>query len=337
MPATMEIRSEPDGSSQQSQGRIDEANETCEAFVRNELLISTSENGSISDFLHRELACPTIQCLYPHMHWVATRDGHHIDALHHNLVKGRTIVATEDPELHLIWYKKTIWVKPLPRCLLSKTFWETHLAESTTDDGQSASRSNAIGFMRSYACLIQHESDFLLAQECRLLPKDKEDINYLQLRRLLMPFQHELDDAVALRYHYGQIRLTRLNWALRLFQPSVLREKGYLGRFYYHQLYWSTTDFVNVYIAPFFFTFATLSVILSAMQVGLAVETVRATAFERVSWGFSVLILVVIIIILMLLVVIVLWNFAAQIMLGSWRQRKPPKRLGELAAETRAE
>jgi hypothetical protein len=120
--------------------------------------------------------------------------------------------------------------------------------------------------------------------------------------------------------------LTRLNWALRLFQPSVRREKGFFGRFYYHQLYWDTSDFVHEYIAPFIFTFATVSVILSAMQVGLAVETMRATAFERWSWGFSIFILVAIIVFMTLLVVIVFGIFAMQTMFGSWKQRKPPKR-----------
>lgn len=329
MPTEMEISSESDGSRLRSRGSVDEVKETCEAFVPNEPFISTSDNAAISDFLHREFACPTIQCLYPHMHWVATRDGYHIDALHHNLVKDRTIVATEDPELHLIWYKKTIWIKPLPQCLLSKAFWETHLAECTTDDVRSASRRNAVGFMRSYACLIQHESDFLLAQECRLLPKDQGKVNYLQFRRLLEPFRHEPDDAVALRYHYGQIRLNRLNWALRFFQPSVRRENGYLGRLYYHQLYWDTSDFVQHYIAPFFFTFATLSIILSAMQVGLAVEAMRATAwhaFERASWGFSIFILVAITVSMTLLVAIISWSFATQMIFGSWKQRKPPKK-----------
>jgi len=301
---------------------MNEVVEAAETFIPSEPTIPALDHEAVSAFLHREFACPSIQSLYPHMHWVASRDGGHIDALHHNLVKGRQIVVTEDPELHVVWYRKTIWIKPLPRCLFDQGFWESHLAESKSTTDRSSSRRDVIGFMRTYASLIQHESDFLLAQEYRLLPK--EDISYLSLRELLEPYRLKPDEAVSLRYHYGQIRLSRLNWATRLFQPSVRHEKGFLGRLYYHQLYWDTSDFIQAYITPFVFVFATLSVILSAMQVVLAAETVDANiwrAFARASWGFSVFVLVTIVGCMGLLVVIVVWIFAAQIIFGSRKQR----------------
>jgi hypothetical protein len=300
-------------------------------FVLSEHSILPTDDSAISSFLHREFACPVIQGLYPHMHWVAKRNGskgYNVDALHHLLVKGRNVVASEDPELHLLWYKQTIWVKPFPRCLLSTSFWEEQLSASraVSDPERAARRRDVLGFVRSYAYLIQHESDFRIAQDARLIPVDGcSDISYLHFRRLISRLQDEPDSNVSERYRFGQIRLFRLNWLLRFFQPSVRRQEGLLGRLYYHQLFWDSYGFVQEYIAPFVFIFATLSVVLSAMQVGLAVETAQGMTyplFENACWGFQIFVLVGIVVFMAYMTFAMTWNLAAQVLFGSWVQRK---------------
>ncbi|KAF2462923.1 uncharacterized protein BDR25DRAFT_308060 [Lindgomyces ingoldianus] len=54
-----------------------------------------------------------------------------INPLHRQRVKGREIVLTEEPRLHLVWIHDRIFAKPLPRYLLSQTFWKMFLEEGT--------------------------------------------------------------------------------------------------------------------------------------------------------------------------------------------------------------
>ncbi|KAH8769343.1 hypothetical protein BGZ57DRAFT_826198 [Hyaloscypha finlandica] len=304
-----------------------------EPWIPNEPSILNTDTQLIAEFLTKELSCPIIKDLYPHMYWVARKSGSHIDPLHDNLVKERSIKVTENPELHLAWYKKTIWIKPVPHCLFSHDFWMKHLAEPTqtqsVNNGASSRRHDAIGFIRSYAHLIRHESDFLLAQECNLLPK--EGLSYIDFQQFVNPFRHILDQSVSPRYNYGQLRVTRLNWAVRMFQPEACKGKGWLNRLYYHQLHWNTEQFVEEYLATFVFIFATLSVILSAMQVILAARIGALggswVAFVDVSWGFSIAVIVLSIVMFLLLGGLVGWVFASQLGWSWWQQRKEKKRL----------
>ncbi|KAJ5919130.1 hypothetical protein N7466_010073 [Penicillium verhagenii] len=285
-----------------------------------------SDQDSINQFLQTELKCPTIDALFPYMYWVAKRSGMHIDALHNNLVKNRKVVVTEDPELHLIWHKNTIWIKPLPLWLLDKEFWDTYLP-ITTATSQEASethaRLDATGFIRSYTRLIRHESDFLLAQEKHIISKER--ISFADFQLLTLPFRDKGDDEVSKRYHYGQIRLSRLNWAVRFFQPSSRRYHATLGRLYYQQLYWDTSAFLQTSVAPFVFIFGTLSVILSSMQVALAVETDTQNKwgeFSWASWVFSIAVLVFVAVLLAVLALIVVILLLGQASWG-WRHGNP--------------
>lgn len=264
---------------------------------------STLDTDRVRRYFEAEFGCPAIEGLYPHMQWVARRSGSHIDSLHENVLKGRHIVLTEDAGLHLIWHKKTILLKPLPLWLLPPSFQNAHIHAALKCDSIAAAQAARIvaGFIRSYTRLIRHESDFTLAIESGLLPRDGP--SFAEFMCLMMPFSSLADSDVSPRYHYGQIRLSRLNWATRVFRPPNRRKGGFLGSFYYHQLYWDTSDLIQAATAPFVFVFATLSVILSAMQVMLgaqADENGQRDAFTAASWGFSIFTLVVILLFLVL-------------------------------------
>ena len=118
-------------------------------------------DGSV-DHLSDELSCPVLDELYPILDFVARKSSHHIDPIHKHLQKGRKIVLTEDPNLHLIWNYSAIYLKPLPHYLLSLSFWDQNLAPG------SEHRGKALGFVRSYERLIRYPSDFELAKEARL-------------------------------------------------------------------------------------------------------------------------------------------------------------------------
>jgi hypothetical protein len=83
--------------------------------------------AEVHAFLSRELDTLVLDELYSKLWLVARRSGRSIDPLHQQKVKGRDIVPTEDPKLHLVWQHDKIYVKPIPVCLLNHDFWTTYL------------------------------------------------------------------------------------------------------------------------------------------------------------------------------------------------------------------
>ena len=241
----------------------------------------------------RDLESRILDDIYPFLWLVARKSGTHIDSLHKQLVKNRVIIISEEPKLHLVWYYGTIYVKPLPDYLLNHVIWRDYIPKPIVEPVETRPRYDkyraAVGYLRSYSFLIQHESDFIIAQKLNLLPKY---LSFQKFQRFIQPFRSIPDDQVAHRYQYGQFRLTRLNLAVHIIQIfhiiRFFRTKERLPWYYQEQL-WQTAQYIQQYAAPLVFVFAILSIILSSMQVVLAAlgETTWH-AFVRASWGFSV-------------------------------------------------
>ena len=184
---------------------------------------------TVHDFLSRELDTPILNEIHPHLSLIAKKAGDHIDPLHRQRIKRRNIVIAEDPALHLVWYYDTMYLKPIPQCLYNYAFWEEYLLLSTSKCPETPQTSGAysnshicrtaLGYIRSYSFLIRHQSDYLIAQRADLIPKD---ITYQEFRRIILPFRSIPDKSVSPRYHFGQLRLTRLNYAVRLLRPSTM-------------------------------------------------------------------------------------------------------------------
>lgn len=246
-----------------------------------------SSEESVEDFLRSELETPILNELYPHLWLVAAQMSHRVDALHLQKSKGRRIAITEDPKLHLVWHSDVIFIKPIPRCLLNYHFWTRHLCHRADSNPREASTKaqSVLGYLRTYALLIRHPSDFHLAVESKLVP---EDVNWNQFARFIEGFRHVKDDQVSPRYCFGQLRLTRLNWAVRIFRPSSSQW------WYYHEMYWNTGAYMERFLAPLLFVFGSLAIVLTAMQVLVAVpdgsimDTSQWTAMVKTSWGFSI-------------------------------------------------
>ncbi|KAK3368553.1 hypothetical protein B0H63DRAFT_488685 [Podospora didyma] len=284
-----------------------------------------------------ELSCTVLDELYPNLDFVARRSSLHIDPIHKHLQKCRKIIITEDPNLHLIWNNGIVYLKPLPHCLLSHSFWSGYLGPG------SAYRGEALGFVRSYARLIRHHSDFKLALEAGLIPssalspnpylsspssppESTGELTYTTLLRFLRHFSDIPDADVSLRWRFGQLRLSRLNWAVRIFQPRTSTEKGFLYRIYYEQQHWQTGQFLNEFAAPFLFLFATLSLILSGMQVVLATEFNERGkgwhVFANVSLWFSIAIIIIVVVLFVSLgaVTVVIWALQFHFSYRSWKR-----------------
>lgn len=209
--------------------------------------IGLDDDPLVTDFLTRELSTERLKRLY-WMLFLVSMPGN-ISPLHHQLVEGRKIYLTERPDYHLVWHYGRIFIKPLPKYLLSYRFWTDVLPKNL--------RPEALGFMHTYSQLIVHESDFDQAKELRLLP---HGIDWHGWCHFIQGFRHlqPKDLAPRSRYHYGEIRLTRLNWWHCLL-------KGYS----YAQVDHNYASFFSKFGAPYLFIFGAVTVILTGVQVGI--------------------------------------------------------------------
>ncbi len=263
----------------------------------------------IGKLLREELMTDDLNRLAPHLWMVAKQDSAHISSLTDQIVRGRKITVTEKPGLHLVWVYDRVFVKPLPEYLLSHAFWEHYLV-STQSPIDASTRNDLVraarGFLRSYASLVQHKSDFYLATQetARLIP---EGITFPDFIDFIAQCNVS-DELVSPRYRFGELRLMRLNFWTKvfLFKPR------------YHKVEWQYGAYFARFYAPILFVFAVFSLLLSAMQVVLAVQAIPASddswfTFAKVSRGFSVFTVVFVVCAVVALLLMVTALFANEI------------------------
>lgn len=236
-------------------------------------------------FLRYELCVPRLHKIYSHL-WLAGRKGMPARPLHRQAMMDREISVTEQVDLHLVWGPSRIFIKPLPAYLLDIAFWKEYLC-SDKELHESAS-----GFLLSYAWLISRESDFQIATRddvpARLLPKG---LSWGQWVTFMQDFLHgiDLDDHKRLgidrRYHFGELRANRLNMIYRL--APALRFQYFLRGYYFG--YNQYNVFFRRNFAWLIIAFAYITIILTAMQVGLATSNLsKDDRFQAASYGFAV-------------------------------------------------
>lgn len=184
--------------------------------------------------------------------------------------------------------------------MLSYSFWE-YLATRPVE-----LRAAIAGFVRTYSYLIRYECDFRLAtgdeHQLALLPKEDgsnaenglDRITFERFSKFIAGFHKLPDDNVSPRYHYGELRLSRLNMCARIF----------LGKLTFLHIDAQWGSYLGRFLVPLLSVFAVLSVALSAMQVELGVQgslqdsVPRWAKFAYVSRWFSCLVLVMIAIVI---------------------------------------
>ena len=239
-------------------------------------LLDWDDGRGVTSLLERELLTPELDTMSPYMWMMATQSSANINALNRQIVKGRKIIITEDPQLHLIWLQDRIHIKPLPKCLLSHAFWTDVLLSPSPQNGpgQSEFVKAALGYLRSYYYLIRHESDLHIAQreDLRLVPKE---VTWEQISRFLADTRSIRDDAVSPRYAFGELRLSRLNF----YGKFILR------RFHYERLHVQYGSYFGQFFAPLLFVFGLFALALNAMQVELAVEQLSGATINLQGLG----------------------------------------------------
>ncbi|KAL8718381.1 MAG: hypothetical protein Q9225_004473 [Loekoesia sp. 1 TL-2023] len=246
-----------------SQASNSHANSPSVKTVPGHPLLVWDDRRGVTSMLEPELLTPELDKMSPYLWMMATQSSANINALHRQIVKGRKIVITEDPRLHLIWLQDRIHIKPLPKCLLSHAFWSDVLLSPPPKSGprQPDLVKAALGYLRSYRYLIRHESDLHIAQreDLRLVPKE---VTWEQISRFLGDLGSIRDDAVSPRYAFGELRLSRLNF----YGKFILR------RFHYERLHVQYGSYFGQFYGPLLFVFGLFALALQAMQVELAVE-----------------------------------------------------------------
>jgi hypothetical protein len=182
--------------------------------------------------------------------------------LHHQRSHARDIKVSENPGLHLVWYYEMIFIKPVPAYFYSQAFWEY------LENAMPKLYKTCLGFMRSYYWLIQYEIDFHEACKLHLIPAkgNGELPTYEEWCEFIEPFAQVGDDYVNRRFHYGELRLSRINRAALMFKGSLA---------YFH-IYPQWGSFLEHTLAPIITIFAVCSVVLNSMQVSLAAMEVTS-------------------------------------------------------------
>ncbi|KAH7370011.1 hypothetical protein BKA65DRAFT_417367 [Rhexocercosporidium sp. MPI-PUGE-AT-0058] len=245
--------------------------------------------------------------------------------LHHQVLLRREIVISERMDMHLVWGRGCLFLKPIPRFLLIPEFWKTSVLSDPTGAGDRDDRNSgrhrsvrecALGFLVSYTALIAHESDFHIAQDKHLIPAEVTWQNWRLFIRQILRDSENIQCEVADRFIYGELRLNRLN-LIYFFLGSC--STIYLPRWNsYASFFRENMQLVvaaTVYIV----------VVLSALQVGLATTRLyENVAFQKISYGLTVFSLLGPAIAVVLIVFIFCAAFALN---WRWAQRTQRERL----------
>jgi hypothetical protein len=141
---------------------------------------------------------------------------------------------------------------------------------------------------------VRHQSDVEIAHEIGLLSRD---IAWPEWVQFLDAFLDNINlttlSDVSKRYRYGELRLSRLNIIYRLAPPAYTLRNLVRG-------FRAGSTWFNAFFGRNFrwtlAAFATLSVLLSALQVGLATPGLQdSDPFQRASYGFTVAALVAVV------------------------------------------
>lgn len=93
----------------------------------------------------------------------------------------REIVIAEELDLHLVWAKSRIFIKPLPDFLLNYDFWESYIS------CEPRLHRAACGLLYSYFGLIRFGHDLQVAQECHLVNANLDYRAWAEFARTTLP------------------------------------------------------------------------------------------------------------------------------------------------------
>src|ERR1700710_16430 len=201
-------------------------------------------------------------------------------SLYYQKFLGREIVIAEELDLHLVWAKSRIFIKPLPDFLLNYDFWEAYIS------GEPQLHRAACGLLYSYCGLIRFGHDLQVAQECHLVNVNLDYRAWTEFTRTILPnLNPEDSNTMDTRFRYGELRLNRLDTIYR-YSPQKFSVSGILQGFP-HALAESYVPYMDQYNNAVS-AFGVIVIILSAFNLSLSAHSKSPDPdLQQAAYGFA--------------------------------------------------
>jgi len=192
----------------------------------------------------------------------------------------REIVIAEELDLHLVWAKSRIFIKPLPDFLLNYDFWEAYIS------CEPQLHRAAYGLLYSYCGLIRFGHDLHVAQECHLVNANLDHRAWTEFARTILPNLNSNDsNTMDTRFQYGELRLNRLDTIYR-YSPYKFSVSGILQGFP-HALTESYVPYMDLYNNAVS-AFGVIVIILSAFNLSLSAQSKSPDLdLQQAAYGFA--------------------------------------------------
>ncbi|KAF5679584.1 hypothetical protein FHETE_749 [Fusarium heterosporum] len=193
----------------------------------------------------------------------------------------REIVIAEELDLHLVWAKSRIFIKPLPNFLLNYDFWEANIA------CEPELHRAACGLLYSYCGLIRFNHDLQVAKDCNLIGKDLTYKEWTDFVRLILPNLNPKDQSIMdHRFQYGELRLHRLDTLYR-YSPYKFSLSSIMQGFP-HALNESYVPYMDQYNNAVS-AFGVVVIVLSAFNLSLSAHSNNPNpSLQQAAWGFAI-------------------------------------------------
>jgi len=202
-------------------------------------------------------------------------------SLYYQRLLRREIVIAEQLDLHLVWAKSRIFIKPLPDFLLNYDFWEDHIS------CEPRLHRAACGLLYSYCGLIRFGHDLRLAQENNLINSDLDYRAWTQFTRTILSMLDPDDfNTMEKRFRYGELRLNRLDTIYR-YSPQEFSVSNMLQGFP-HALNESYVPYMDQYNNAVS-AFGVIVIILSAFNLSLSAHSKSPDPdLQQAAYGFAI-------------------------------------------------
>jgi hypothetical protein len=212
--------------------------------------------------------------------WLITVPGAPRSLYYQKLLR-RDIIVAEETDLHMVWAKSRIFIKPIPDFLLNYDFWSEHIS----CDPQL--HRTACGLLYSYFGLIRYPHDLELAQELRLVNKDLQYRAWTEFARVtLSSLSSNNFVAIEQRFRYGELRLNRLD-AIYRYSPRKLSVSSFVQGFP-HALTESYVPYMDQYNNAVS-AFGIIVIVLSAFNLSLSARSKSPNpSLQQAAYGFGV-------------------------------------------------
>ncbi|KAF3059940.1 hypothetical protein GL218_04709 [Daldinia childiae] len=274
--------------------------------------------------------------------------------LNYQIYSRREIIPCERLDLHLVWTNDgRIFIKPLPRFLLSLEVWDEYLncnvdckcqrgpAKLDTSNALQtphrhgpdnlrganinqagsiwpqrdvcALRRCALGFLYSYVCLLTYESDFAYAKEHHLLPRSAEE------SEIHWDDWKKFSKEILAKYKEADVHPRFHRGELRLSRLNFFSRFTQWPLFTSYIRGWRNYgSLVRDNITSLATVTVFIALILTAMQVALATDQIKANPrLMDVSYGFSIFAIFAPLFVLFLVIIEVFYNLLKDNLLTS--------------------